>query len=65
MALVVAAQGADPDPWSRVPAAPALTSCYGNDGFWQKTHQPIAAIAADIAKQHKLNADLKASYANF
>ena len=55
----IAAQAAA-DPWSRVPAFP--TTCYSNDAFFDTVIKAIEALDADLARQTKINADIKAKF---
>ena len=48
------------DPWSRVPAFP--TSCYSNDDFGDKLTKALDAITVDLARQTKINEDIKAKF---
>jgi len=58
----LAAQTASTDPWRRVPAAP--TSCFANDDFLERLSKTSTEIEADIARQTKLNAEIRERFDN-
>jgi hypothetical protein len=55
-----AAQSPAADPWSRVPALPA--SCDVNDGIGARLASAIAAVDADLERQERLNAEVRARF---
>ena len=54
LVAVVSAQAAPANAWSMVPAA--TTSCFAQDGFYEKLDAAHAALQAEMDRQQKVNA---------
>lgn len=59
-AAELAGRTAVPDPWKKVPAAPA--SCFADDDYREKLHQAITDLDAEIEKQAEQNAKVRESF---